>query len=258
MNLKVTLIQSELYWQNKEANLAMFEERIWQIEEATDLIVLPEMFSTGFTMQAKELAEPMNFHTFRWLVNMAKRKNSSIVGSFIVKENDKYFNRLMLVKADETFFVYDKRHLFRMAKEHETFSEGTEKVFPEIKGWKILPLVCYDLRFPVWSRNVNLEYDALIYVANWPKARRTAWQTLLKARAVENLAYVVGVNRVGKDGNDIEYAGDSAVIDPKGHLIFEQADTEFIQTFELDKEALDQYRQKFPAYLDADNFEIKL
>lgn len=258
MNLKVTLIQSNLHWQNKDANMAMFEEKIWQIEDETDLIVLPEMFSTGFTMEAKELAEPMNFHTFRWLANMAKQKNTNIVGSFIVKEDKKYFNRLVLMQADETFFVYDKRHLFRMAKEHETFSEGTEKVLPEIKGWKILPLICYDLRFPIWSRNVNLAYDALIYVANWPKARRTAWQTLLKARAVENLAYVIAVNRVGEDGNKIAYSGDSAVIDPKGHLIFEQADTEFIKTFELDKEALVKYREKFPAYLDADTFEISL
>lgn len=257
MNLKVTLIQSELYWQNIDANLAMFEEKIWQIEEQTDLIVLPEMFNTGFSMEAEKLAEMMNLKTFKWLKQMASQTKAVILGSYIVKENEQYFNRLVWMQPNGEFDIYDKRHLFRMANEHHTFTGGTQKIVKDIKGWKIMPLICYDLRFPVWSRNVNLEYDVLIYIANWPKVRNTAWRSLLQARAIENLSYSIGVNRVGKDGNDIAYSGDSAVVDFKGNYLFEEKDIEIIKTVELSKENLLKYRKKFPAQLDADRFSIK-
>lgn len=258
-NLSLTLIQSALHWENAVANLAMFEEKIWQIKEATDLIVLPEMFTTGFTMNAS-LAEPMNLTTFKWMKQQAAQTGAVITGSYIVKEKEQYFNRLIWMRPDGTFEVYDKRHLFRMAEEHQTYSAGTNKIFPTLKGWRICPLICYDLRFPVWSRNTTkgqaLAYDCLMYVANWPQARSHAWNTLLQARAIENLSYVIGVNRVGADGKNIAYSGNSAVISPKGEVLFHQADHECIQTIILDAAELMAFRQKFPAFLDADGFEV--
>jgi len=255
-NLKISLIQSELYWQNADANRAMFEEKIWEIEEDTDLIVLPEMFTTGFTMEAEKVAEVMNLHTIKWLQTMAKKTEAVVTGSYIVKENNQYFNRLIWMPPDGNFLHYDKRHLFRMAKEHHTFSAGSMQINPTIKGWKILPLICYDLRFPVWSRNTDLHYDLLLYVANWPKARHSAWQTLLKARAIENLSYVLGVNRVGEDGKGIQYKGGSVIIDFKGNTVFEKEEEEITKTIELEKEPLEKFREKFPAHLDADAFKI--
>ncbi|HNP20402.1 MAG TPA: amidohydrolase [Fulvivirga sp.] len=259
-DLKVTLIQSELHWQNSGANLAMFEEKIWQIEEPTDLIVLPEMFNTGFTMDAQSVAEQMNLTTFKWMKQMAAQTSAVVTGSFIVKENSNYYNRLIWMRPDGTWNKYDKRHLFRMANEHEHFSGGQEIIIEEIKGWKICPLVCYDLRFPVWSRNKStngeLGYDLLLYVANWPAVRVVAWDTLLKARAIENLAYCAGLNRVGKDGNNIAYNGHSGVYDPKGETLYLEDEKEAIKTITISKEMLTTYREKFPAQLDADGFEI--
>lgn len=256
MNLKITLIQSELYWQNREANLAMFEEKIWQIQEETDIIILPEMFTTGFSMEAEKLAEPMNLTTFKWMQQMAAQKKAVIMGSYIVKENGNYFNRLLWVQPDGEFDYYDKRHLFRMADEHLTYTAGEKKIIKEWKGWKIMPLICYDLRFPVWARSQNLEYDLGIYVANWPAPRVNAWTTLLQARAIENVAYVAGVNRVGEDENGMSYVGESAVNDFKGNPLFFNHKEEVIQTVTLDWEALQKFRQKFPAQLDADEFTI--
>lgn len=256
-SLIITLIQTELFWHNPVANRAMLEEKIWQINQPTDIIILPEMFTTGFTMHAKDWAEPMNLHTFKWLEQMAAQSKAAVVGSYIVQEDGKFFNRLVWMFPDRSFQTYDKRHLFRMAEEHKTFSAGQNPLLVEWKGWKIMPLVCYDLRFPVWSRNVNLSYDLLIYVANWPKARRSAWNTLLAARAIENLCYTVGVNRVGEDGNNIPYAGDSAIYDFKGQALFHQEGEEIIQTNTLSHQDLEEYREKFPAYLDADSFHIK-
>jgi omega-amidase len=255
-NLTLTLIQTNLHWQNAEANRAMLEEKIWQIGQKTDLIILPEMFTTGFSMQASELAEPMNLHTFKWLKQMAKQTEAVIMGSYIVQENGNYFNRLIWMQPDGEFAHYDKRHLFRMAEEHQTYTGGLQKIIQTLQGWRICPLICYDLRFPVWSRNVNLEYDLLVYVANWPQARNVAWSSLLQARAIENLSYCVGVNRVGTDGKGIYYSGDSAVIDFKGTHLFQKADEEAIFTITLVKNDLLEYRQKFPANLDADKFEI--
>ncbi len=255
-NLNLTLIQSKLHWQDAAANLAMFEEKIWQINQATDLIILPEMFTTGFSMEAEALAEPMNLTTFKWMKQQAAQTKAVVMGSFIVKEEGHFYNRLLWMEPDGSYDHYDKRHLFRMADEHLTFSAGNRKIIKEIKGWKILPLTCYDLRFPVWSRNLNLAYDVCIFIANWPKVRRSAWNILLQARAVENLCYSVGVNRVGEDGKEIAYSGDSAVVDFKGTVLFHQTEQEVIHTQRLEWARLERYRQKFPAHLDADLFEI--
>lgn len=254
-NLKTTIIQSSLHWQDREANLLMFEEKIMSIKEETDLIVLPEMFTTGFTMEVEANAENGDY-TLSKMIEWSLIKNAAICGSVIVKENDNFYNRLYFVKPDGSYHQYDKRHLFRMAGEDEHYSAGNEKIIIDYKGWKICPLICYDLRFPVWSRNVNNAYDILIYVANWPAPRSSAWRTLLKARAAENLAYCIGVNRVGKDDNGMDYCGNSATIDFKGDCLFENENKEIIHTEKLDKEALNSYREKFPAHLDADSFVI--
>ena len=267
-NLKITLIQSTLHWEDPVANLAMFEEKIWQMNESTDLIVLPEMFTTGFSMNATALAEHMNMAAFKWMKGQAAQTGAVITGSYIVKEGENYFNRLIWMRPDGSYEVYNKRHLFRMAEEHHTYAAGKNRIIPVLKGWRICPLICYDLRFPVWSRNRPLTseeaiypqepvYDCLIYIANWPAARSHAWSTLLQARAIENLSYVLGVNRVGTDGKGHGYSGDSALISPKGERLFYQADTEIMQTVTLNAEELMAFRQKFPAYLDADTFEIK-
>ncbi len=255
-NLHITLIQSELHWQDITANLAMFEEKIAQISQTTDLIILPEMFNTGFTMDAVKLAEPMNSTTFKWMKQQALQTGAVVMGSYIVKEKENYFNRLIWMQPDGEFDSYDKRHLFRMANEHLTYSAGSKKIIQQLKGWNILPLVCYDLRFPVWSRNVNLAYDLSIYIANWPEARSTAWDALLQARAIENLSYTVGVNRVGTDGKDIYYSGNSAVVNYKGDRLFYEKDKESTFQTVLDKEELLAFREKFPANLDADYFTI--
>lgn len=255
--ISITLIQSELHWENIPANLAMFEEKIWQIGKNTDLIVLPEMFSTGFTMNVKELAEPMNLTTFKWIKQQAAQTKAVVTGSYIVKEKDQYFNRLLWMQPDGNFTFYDKRHLFRMAGEHQYYAMGQSLVINQWKGWNFCGLICYDLRFPVWSRNApTLKYDCLYYVANWPQPRANAWNTLLRARAIENLSYVVGVNRVGQDGNGIAYTGESAVIDAKGNELFYQKDISAIPTITLKYSELLSFREKFPAYLDADNYEL--
>ncbi|WP_028981354.1 amidohydrolase [Sporocytophaga myxococcoides] len=257
-DLKITLVQTPLFWKNSGANLAMLEEKLWQMKEQSDLIILPEMFTTGFSMDAAELAEPMNLTAFKWMKQMAAQKKAVITGSVIIKEGDKFHNRLIWMEPDGSFDAYDKRHLFRMAGEDKVYTAGIKKLIKEIKGWKICPLVCYDLRFPVFSRNRQNEYDLLIYVANWPAARNVAWKTLLRARAIENISYVAGVNRIGTDGKDLEYSGDSAVIGPVGEYIEELNDREELKTITLSAEHLNAFRQKFPAHLDADSFELEL
>ncbi len=266
-NIRITLIQTSLHWENSTANLHALEEKIRAIDEPTDLIVLPEMFSTGFTMNATAVAEPMNLTTFKWLTMLAAQTQAVVTGSYVVKESGKFYNRLVWMRPDGSYETYDKRHLFRMAHEHETYSAGTKSIYPTIRNWRFLPLVCYDLRFPVWSRNTGLPtaslakngtlYDCLIYVANWPEARRLHWNTLLQARAIENLSYVVGVNRVGTDGKNISYSGDSVVINPRGESLFHAEREEVIQTVGLDWKDLQNYREKFPAYLDSDSFQIR-
>ena len=280
-DLSVSIIQTNLFWENSTANLANLEEKIAQISLPTDLIILPEMFTTGFTMNAKMVAEPMNFTTFKWMKQQAKRTQSVITGSFIVKEGDQFFNRLIWMRPDGSYETYDKRHLFRMGEEDKTFTAGTKQLIVELKGWRICPLICYDLRFPVWSRNYKeegqkrekrkekseksyiessslLNYDLLIYVANWPSVRSQVWDILLQARAIENQSYCIGVNRVGEDGMGLEYAGNSAVIDFKGNQLFYQKKSEAIVNQILSKKELENFRAKFPAYLDADEFEITL
>lgn len=262
-DLKITLLQSDLYWEEIDANLSAFEEKIWQIGQGTDVIVLPEMFTTGFTMNAPALGEHMNMRTFRWMRQMADQTGALILGSFIAKVHDKFYNRLLWMEPGGNYKTYDKRHLFRMAAEQKTYAAGESLLIGEWKGWRICPLICYDLRFPVWSRNTydavskRMNYDLLIYVANWPTARVEAWSSLLKARAIENLSYVVGVNRVGVDGNSIEYNGNSAIIGPKGEVIFSSEGVEAIKTLELNANSLQAFRDKFPAYLDADDFSIE-
>jgi omega-amidase len=262
-DLKFTLIQSELHWEDAEANLSMFEEKIWQIGGSTDVIVLPEMFTTGFTMAAHKMAEHMNMRTFKWMKNMADQTGALILGSYVVTVHDRFYNRLLWMEPGGNFKTYDKRHLFRMANEHKIYSSGESLLVASWKGWRICPLICYDLRFPVWSRNrweatlKRPSYDVAVYVANWPTARIDAWDTLLKARALENLSYVVGVNRVGQDGNGIEYNGHSAVISPKGEVIFSNEGVEAIRTLELSANSLSAFRDRFPAYLDADDFTIE-
>lgn len=263
-DLKVTLIQSPMHWQNVDANLAMFEEKIWQINEQTDIIVLPEMFTTGFSMESEKLAEPMNFKAFKWMKQMAAQTKSVVVGSVIIKEDGKHFNRLIWMQPDGNFKTYDKRHLFRMANEHDHFTGGDQKLIVEWKGWRICPMICYDLRFPVWSRNTyisdlhRMNYDLLLFVANWPAARVTAWDVLLKGRAVENLCYTIGLNRIGTDGNDIEYNGHSAAIDFKGQELLQLDVRETINTITLSGADLSRYCKKFPAHLDADKFNLRL
>ena len=260
--LRTTLVQTDLYWQDIDANLAMLEEKIWQIDEDTDLIILPEMFNTGFSMNAEKLAEPMNFNTFKWMNQMAKQKNAAICGSYIVKESTNYYNRLYFIDPEGSFDFYDKRHLFRMGEEHLTYSEGKKRMIREFRGFRIMPLVCYDLRFPVWIKNQYdkdadaLEYDVLVFVANWPAPRTNVWDTLLKARALENQCYSIGVNRTGKDGEGIEYSGNSVIYDYKGLSLNDVSTEPSIQTVELNLEELKAFRKKFPVYLDWDKFDL--
>ena len=240
----------------------MFEEKIWQIDQPTDLIILPEMFNTGFTMDARKLAEPMNSKTFRWMKQQAAQTGAVVTGSYIVREGEHYFNRLVWMEPSGEFAIYDKRHLFRMGQEHRTFSPGKKRIICRLKGWNICPLVCYDLRFPAWGRNQfdqekdRLDYDLLLFVANWPQPRVHVWDTLLAARALENLCYTAGVNRIGQDGEGVAYNGHSNILDFKGNLLLETSEDEFISTIALDAEALRSFRKKFPAYLDGDKFEI--
>ena len=257
-NLSISIIQTNLIWQNPEANRSVLEQQIDKISTATDLVVLPEMFTTGFTMESNQHSEPMDGLSIKWMADIAYRKNCVITGSLIVEENDLFYNRLIWMRPDGTYEHYDKRHLFRFAGETECFTAGNNKLIVELKGWRICPLICFDLRFPVWSRNQE-NYDCLIYIANWPEARSKAWKTLLEARAHENQCFVIGVNRVGKDGNDIQYSGDSALISPKGELLSNlNPYEENIETITLNLEELNEFRRKFPVALEADKFKINL
>ena len=256
MDLRVTIVQTQLHWQDAEANRAMFSEKLAAAAPQTDLIVLPEMFTTGFSMEAATLAEEADGQTLRWMQQEAQKHQAVVTGSVMVQEQEQFFNRLYWVRPDGSYAIYDKRHLFRMAKEHHTYTAGKARLLVELKGWNICPLVCYDLRFPVWSRNTGSNYDLLLYVANWPQARSLAWRTLLQARAIENLAYVVGVNRIGTDGNNHPYSGDSAIIHPKGHHLLETSQAEGVHSITLSKQELTDFREAFPAHMDADGFQL--
>lgn len=255
--LKITFIQTNLHWENRDENLQLFSQKISSLQEQTDLIVLPEMFSTGFTMNNKALSEKMGGKTFEWMKRMAKEKNCVLTGSIIIEEDGKYFNRLIWMRTDGTFETYDKRHLFRYANEQDHYTAGDKKLIVELKGWKICPMICYDLRFPVWIRNRNNEYDILLFVANWPERRNHPWKTLLMARAMENQAYVIGVNRIGNDGNAIYHSGDSAAINFKGEIISKtKPHEESVETITLSKTELEDWRKNFPAWMDADKFTV--
>lgn len=257
-DLNIWMVQLDTSWHNPEANRGHIEELISQQEGNADLIMLPEMFSTGFTMSPEEVAEPMNFHTQKWMRLLAERSGAVVTGSIVIKDGSSYFNRLIWMKPNGEFQKYDKRHLFRMAKEHYHYGAGVEKIIVDLKGWRVCPLVCYDLRFPVYSRNIDLGYDLLLYVANWPERRVNSWDTLLQARAMENLAYVAGVNRVGQDGYDVAYNGHSAVYGPKGEVITFLEGREEILKATLSYAGLQKFREKFPAHLDADRFDLRV
>ena len=257
MNLKIALIQTNLIWENPNENRALLQEKINAISQYIDLIVLPEMFTSGFTMNPKNVAETMQAETISWLQNNAKERNCAITGSLVIEENGNYFNRLVFVFPNGEIQQYDKKHLFTLAGEDKEYTAGNEKLIIDYKGFKICPMICYDLRFPVFSRNAE-EYDVLIYVANWPKPRTNAWDILLKARAVENMSYVIGVNRIGFDENNHEYIGHSQTIDFLGNTIIEPQETEGIFVVELDKNLMLETRQKLGFLDDKDAFSIKL
>ncbi len=251
-DLKITLIQTKLTWENENSNLNMFDQKIDAIQEKTDLIVLPEMFSTGFSMNPEKLAREMSGPTVSWLLNKSKEKQADIAGSIIIKENQRFYNRLLWAKPDGNLMTYDKKHLFRFAGEDKVFTAGRQNILVNLSGWKIRPFICYDLRFPLWTRNFNNQYDLAIYIANWPKKRAAHWNALLPARAIENQCYVAGVNIVGKDGNDISYNGDSCIINPLGKILFKKSSSQAIHTQQLSYDTLVDYRKAFPAWMDAD------
>lgn len=255
-NLKITVFQGYLFWEKIDQNLQNIELRLGNIREKTDLIILPEMFNTGFTMNAVQLAEPMGGKTMQWMHKIAKQFDCVITGSLIVEESGKYYNRLIWMQPDGVCNYYDKRHLFALGKEHETYTPGTKRLIVELKGWKICPVICYDLRFPVWLRNVNAEYDLLLIVGNWPEKRALHWRTLIPARAVENQCYVIGVNRVGHDGNEIYHSGDSTCVDPNGNTIYYKRDEEDVYTFTIVGDEVVKIRRQMPFLRDADNFNL--
>jgi predicted amidohydrolase len=253
--MKIALIQTSLIWENPNENRSLIQYKINAISQYVDLIVLPEMFTSGFTMNPKNVAETMQGETILWLKYVAKSKNCAITGSLVIEENGNYFNRLVYVFPNGEIQYYDKRHLFTLAGEDKVYTSGTEKLIVTYKGFKICPLICYDLRFPVFSRNIE-DYDVLIYVANWPKLRVNAWDILLKARAVENMSYVIGVNRIGIDNNNHEYVGHSQAVDFLGNYIVEPYETEDIFIVELSKEKMLETRSKLAFLNDKDAFEI--
>lgn len=256
--MKVAVIQSKLYWELPEKNFEQFEQKLAGVEPGTQMVLLPEMFTTGFSMSPTALAEKHPGRTVEWMKYMAKNHGFAIAGSYIALADGKYFNRMIFAYPNGKIDNYDKRHLFRMANEDEHYTSGTQRVVINYEGWRILPAVCYDLRFPVWLRNRN-DYDLMILVANFPERRRHAWNSLLVARAIENQVYVAACNRVGVDGNQINHTGDSQIIDPMGQAVAQaKPNTEEVIYATLDKDYLHNIRNSFPVHLDADSFELKL
>ena len=276
--LTISLIQTALFWEDKKSNLLHLEEKIMGLEK-TEVVILPEMFSTGFSMQPEKLAEDMDGETVEWMKRVSAKKRIILTGSVIIKEKEEYFNRLIWMLPNGEYGYYDKRHLFAFAGEDKHYSAGGKRLIASVKGWKINLQICYDLRFPVWARQKNEpelteddqdfggpsyqpsspsapEYDILIYVANWPERRAHAWKTLLQARAIENQTYVVGVNRVGEDGNGIYHSGDSMVVDPLGEVMFTKAHEACVHTITLERAHLEVIRQKLPFLRDGDSFML--
>ncbi|MBK6345843.1 MAG: amidohydrolase [Bacteroidales bacterium] len=261
--LNLTIIQAPLVWADKKANLAYFSRTLAPLSGKTDLIVLPEMFATGFVTEPHEVAEPINGPVMQWMASTASDLGCVVTGSVTIAEKGRYYNRLIWMQPDGNYSAADKRHLFTMGNEHLRFTAGSEPVITELKGWKFKPLVCYDLRFPVWSKNRftngNYEYDVLLYVANWPASRSFVWKSLLTARAIENMAYCAGVNRIGDDGHGLPHTGDSCVLDFKGReLVKAPVGEAFIHTTALDYCQLQEFRERFAVGPDWDLFEIKL
>ncbi|MGB7786766.1 MAG: amidohydrolase [Salinimicrobium sp.] len=256
-NLNIAMLQANLEWEKIQENLDNFEEKIRGLSEEVDLIILPEMFTTGFSMNASKLAEPANGPAFEWMQKMASEKDAAVTGSIITSQKGHFYNRLYFVFPDGSSKKYDKKHTFTLAGEHETYSAGTERLIVEYRGWKICPLVCYDLRFPVWARNTE-DYDLLIYVANWPARRVTAWDVLLKARAIENMSYCIGLNRVGLDGKDLDYVGHSAVYDSLGKKVSQKAqEEEWQEEVTLYKKHLQDTRSQLRFLQDRDKFTLQ-
>ena len=277
-SLTITTIQTGLIWEDKEANLRLLEKKILSLPDPAEVVVLPEMFSTGFSMKPEIFAETMDGPTVSWMKGVAARRRVILTGSLIISEGDDYFNRLIWMQPDGVFGYYDKRHRFAYAGEDHSYTAGRRRLIASVKGWKVLPLICYDLRFPVWSRQMPsanhdgagalheygpgaaggpYEYDLLLFVANWPQRRAHAWKTLLPARAIENQCFVAGVNRIGNDGNGIYHSGDSQIIGPLGDVLYEAGDREEAFSLTLQKEALTGVRQHFPFWRDADHFSIE-
>jgi omega-amidase len=258
-NLKVTVFQAYLFWENVDKNLQNLSLRLsGGVREKTDLIVLPEMFNTGFTMKADELAETMDGKTVKWLQKTAETYECVIAGSLIIKEEGNYYNRLVWMLPTGEYEYYDKHHLFGMGDEDKFYSAGNKALTVELKGWKIRLAICYDLRFPAWLRNVGEPYDILLLVASWPDKRVAHWRTLIHARAVENQSYVIGVNRVGHDGNQVYHSGHSMCIDPYGNTVYYKPEDEDLYTFSINYPELEKIRRQFPFLQDADDFTINL
>lgn len=261
--INVSLVQPSIAWEDRDANLSHLASLLEPIQR-TDLIVLPEMFPTGFSMRPEALAEEADGPSTNWMANIAKSKQSYVTGSIIAREGGQFFNRLIWMAPDGSYEHYDKRHLFSFADEHAHYQAGKKRLITDLYGWRVCPLICYDLRFPVWSRNQDLtggfsdsEFDLQLFVANWPEARRRPWMTLLEARAHENQCFVIGVNRVGKDGNGIAHSGDSALYDPKGTLISDIApNEETVRNYDIDLDDLRSFREKFTPWKDKDRFGL--
>ncbi len=250
--LKLSLIQSDIFWEDIDRNLEHLDHLLGRSNTASDVILLPEMFSTGFSMKVKSLAEAANGKALKFMVSKSSELNSAIAGSIIFKDKNRYFNRLFWVNPDGKYYTYDKRHLFGIGGEDKFYTRGNERLIITFKGWRICPLICYDLRFPIWSRNNN-EYDLLLYLANWPAARNHVWNILLRARAIENQCFVAGINRVGRDGENIHYIGESCVVHPKGYLVTGIHDpSEQVIQSEISLSELMEFRKKFPVLKDGD------
>ncbi len=263
--LNVALVQGDTRWHDAAANRAYYADLVHASAAGSDLVVLPETFLTGFTNHTVEQAVPQTGEDVAWLSALARETNAVLTGSLVIEEAGRYYNRMFWARPDGSLDSYDKRHLFRMANEHDHYDAGKQRLIVEINGWRVCPLVCYDLRFPAWSRNRadagaagGMDYDLLIYVANWPAPRRQAWRTLLRARAIENLSCCIGVNRVGTDGNGIDYAGDSGAFDARGETLCELDEQAQVARVQLDPQPMLELREKFPAWMDADEISLKL
>lgn len=254
--LKVTILQVYLFWENIDKNLQNISLKLSAIREKTDIIILPEMFTTGFTMNAATLAEEMGGKTMKWMQEKANRYDAVIVGTLIIKESGNYYNRLIWMNPDGTFQQYDKKHLFGMAKEDDVYTAGNKRLIVDLKGWKIMPVICYDLRFPVWLRNHSEMYDLILVLANWPEKRAKHWNTLIPARAIENQSYIIALNRVGHDGNEIYYCGDTTCLTPDGKVVYYKRDEEDLYTFTIYKDEVEKTRNEMPFLKDADDFNL--